>query len=350
MTLNLTVTTPRCIYQSADYRLVDWTSGQARDFEIQKIVLKTAFSWHATICFAGVGRTSGLNVGDWLAERLNSISADEPFQSLLEALLKADEWLAKVPSPYNRHSFSVGAFVESQPVFALVSNFEQLEGPPLSVASPKLSVFKVRPTQPKTFVSGQSEAVGRAERRKLAALAASDPDSQVMYEELIKVNRGVARRRSALVSRACFTTHVRLTGESGAYAYNPENRPHVPGFMVPPEFQETITQLLDKEYGPGRYRFVASSGIRSTASEEYHATQLREKPNDANAHCNYGVFLRNQQKDPEGAEREYRKAIELDGSHANAIGNLANILWEKGDIEGAAALYSKALTSIQARI
>ena len=180
MTLNLTVTTPRCIYQCADYRLVDWASGGTHDFETQKIVLKTAFSWHATVCFAGVGRTREVNVGDWLAQSLHSISAAEPFDRLLEVLLTADDWLAKVPAPYNRHSFSVGAFVESQPVFALVSNLERLQGAPLRSASQGLSVFTVRPTQGKTFVSGQSQAVGRPERRRLAALVSSDPDPQVV--------------------------------------------------------------------------------------------------------------------------------------------------------------------------
>jgi hypothetical protein len=43
----------------------------------------------------------------------------------LDELLKANDWLSTVPSPHNRHSFTVGAFVGSEPVFALVSNFEQ---------------------------------------------------------------------------------------------------------------------------------------------------------------------------------------------------------------------------------
>jgi hypothetical protein len=43
MTLNLTVTTRRCIYQSADYRLLDLKTGETFDFETQKIVLVNAF-------------------------------------------------------------------------------------------------------------------------------------------------------------------------------------------------------------------------------------------------------------------------------------------------------------------
>src|SRR5580700_1622999 len=126
MTLNLTVTTGRCIYQSADFRLLDWTTGKLTDFETQKIVLVNRFRWTATICFAGVGRTRKVNVGDWLAERVAAIQQDDPFDRLLDELLTADEWLSDVPPEHKHHSFSVGAFVGIVPVFALVSNFETL--------------------------------------------------------------------------------------------------------------------------------------------------------------------------------------------------------------------------------
>src|SRR5919108_4823755 len=107
MTLNITVVTRRCIYQSADYRLKDWTTGQLSDFETQKIVLVNAFRWNATVCFAGVGRTHSLNVGEWLAECVTAIQFNDPFDRLLDELLKAKSWLSTVPPPYDRHSFSV---------------------------------------------------------------------------------------------------------------------------------------------------------------------------------------------------------------------------------------------------
>ena len=86
MTLNITVATPRCIYQSADYRLLDSTSGQLTDFDIQKIVLTNNFRWTATICFAGVGRTHRVDVGTWLAERIAIIQPDDPLERLFEEL------------------------------------------------------------------------------------------------------------------------------------------------------------------------------------------------------------------------------------------------------------------------
>lgn len=342
MTLNLTVATPRCIYQSADYRLKDCKTGEMSDFKTQKIVLVNASKWNATVCFAGVGRTGNIDVGEWLAERVAAIQFTDPFDRLLAELLKAKSWLSTVSPPDNRHSFSVGAFVGSEPMFVLVSNFEQLAGPAAPTASADLCVYQRRPMKPTTFVSGQRRAVAPAQRRQLTQLAARNPEPQRMYSALASVNRAAAHRNNG-VSQGCFTTHVRLTGESGGYVHDTDNRPFLPTFAFPPFARETITQLLDKQFGSGRARLVQCGTIRADESDEYHETQLREKPEDASAHSNYGVFLKEKKGDIEGAEREYRKAIQLDGNHVDALGNLANLLLEKGDKNQAATLYRRAL-------
>lgn len=126
-------------------------------FPTQKIILKNTFRWSATVCFAGVGLTNNLIVGEWLAERMNSIELDDPFERLLDELLTAQNWLSTSVGD-KRHSFSVGAFVGSKPVFALVSNFEQLSGFRAETASQKLSVYLIHPSKPRTFVSGSGRA------------------------------------------------------------------------------------------------------------------------------------------------------------------------------------------------
>jgi Flp pilus assembly protein TadD len=345
MTLNITVTTSRCIYQCADYRLTDLKAGTTSDFTTQKIVLVNAFKWNASVCFAGVGRTNDLNVGEWLAERMGVIDFGDPFDRLLDELRQADTWLSAVPPPLNRHSFSVGAFVGSKPLFALISNFEQPSGLIAATTSAKLSVYLERPTKPKTFVSSQkNHAVTRPERRRLAALAAGSGEPQSVYSALAEVNREVARRTN-LVSPACFTTHVKLTGDGGGIPHDIGNRPYVPHLAIPPSMQEALTRLLDEQFGPGRARLKAVMTARADASDEYHETQLREKPNDPNAHSNYGAFLKDKKGDIAGAERQYRRALELDSNHVNALGNLGNLFWEKRDLHQAIDLYRRALAS-----
>jgi tetratricopeptide (TPR) repeat protein len=342
MTLNLTVTTGRCIYQSADFRLLDWTTGKLTDFETQKIVLVNRFRWTATICFAGVGRTRKVNVGDWLAERVAAIQQDDPFDRLLDELLTADEWLSDVPPEHKHHSFSVGAFVGIVPVFALVSNFETLSGPPAAEAKARLAVTRLQPDKPNTFVAGQTHAVSRAQRRQLATLAGRNPEPKPVLDAMAEVNRSVAAQNNK-VSEACFTTYVRITGEGGGFAHGIGSVPFSPAFGMPSVIQGELKQFLDERFGPGKAQLRQFATGRSEATDEYHETQLREKPRDASTHSNYGAFLKDKKGDSERAEQAYRKALELDSRHVNALGNLANLMWEKGNKDQAESLYRQAL-------
>jgi Flp pilus assembly protein TadD len=344
MTLNITVVTPRCIYQSADYRLLDLQTGKTYDFQTQKIIPVNCFRWSATVCFSGVGRTHDLDVSVWLNNCLRSVGMNEPFDRLLDEIMRANEWLSAVSPPHNKHSFSIGAFIGSEPVFALISNFEQLSGPVLPTASPQLSKYVMRVNRARTFVSGQRQAVTRHERKRLSNLAVREPEPQEMYNALFELNREVATRRTTLVSPACFTTHLRLTGDGGGQAHGIGDRPLFPKLAMPPDAEEIIAKLVDEQFGPGCAQIRNISFGRADESDDYHEVQLHEKPNDANTHCNYGAFLHDKKKDVSGAERAYRKALEIDGTHVNALGNLANVLWENGEQDQAEDLYRKALT------
>ena len=48
MTLNLTVLTQRCIYQCADYRMINPITRQPYNDQAQKIVLVNAANWNTT--------------------------------------------------------------------------------------------------------------------------------------------------------------------------------------------------------------------------------------------------------------------------------------------------------------
>lgn len=113
----------------------------------------------------------------------------------------------------------------------------------------------------------------------------------------------------------------------------------------PTGFQEVIRELLEKEHGQSGSKLVAFSTFRSEASDEFHQTQLREKPGDPDVHNNYGAFLQNKKDDLVGAELHYRRAIELKDGHSNALGNLANLLWRKGELDSARELYKTSIAS-----
>ncbi|MBA3688729.1 MAG: tetratricopeptide repeat protein [Chloroflexi bacterium] len=101
--------------------------------------------------------------------------------------------------------------------------------------------------------------------------------------------------------------------------------------------------MIDEQFGPGGGRLVSMSTARFGATDAFHETQVREKPGDANVHSNFGAYLKEKKADVVGAEREYRKALQIEPNHVNALGNLANLLSERGDSDGARDLYQLAI-------
>jgi len=342
VTLTVTVPGRRAIYQSADYRLLDLSTGQTSDFKTQKGVLINAFGWTAVVAFAGIGRTTRVDVSEWLASHVASIGGNDPFERVIEALLDADSWLSPVEQANRRHSFSVGAFDESTPIFALVSNYESTVAPQARLAADRLTVSRIRPTRATTFVSGQAWAVSRSQRRGIARMVERDPEPAKVYEALASLNRAVSDE-TPLVSPSCFTSHIRLTGEGGGQIHGGDEIPFMPTFAFPPEVRKSVLGLLDEQFGPGRARLVGMSSGRAGATDAFHQVQLREKPLDPNVHTNYGAYLKETKADTVGAEREYRKALELQPDHINALGNLANLLWDRDDLDEARNLYERAL-------
>ena len=177
MTLTMTIVTERVAYQCADYRLQDVRSGRLFDFETQKTTLVNRSGWTALVAFAGVGRAAGTDVSGWLADKIDELPFDVPFDTLTEVLLSADtDWLETVRDPVlRRHTFSVGGFVGSTPVFGIVSNFEEPTGKVETEARPNLTAWVGTPKRSVVFVSGQRQEVPRPERRRLRALAERIP-------------------------------------------------------------------------------------------------------------------------------------------------------------------------------
>lgn len=342
MTLNITVLTEHCIYQSADYRLVDLQTNAITDFQTQKNFVVNTYKWTATVCFTGVGRTQTIDVHDWVSDKLGLVQMNDPFERLIEKLLEAKNWLSNVPPPKNKHSFSIGAFIGTKPLFALISNFERPSGQKLKQATKELSVFEVPINKTKVFVPGQSDAITRLEKKQLRSVSAGNPEPERMHLFLANVNRRAAARRNN-ISPACCTTHFLLTGEGETRVHNVGKITLPNPVAMPKELRETITQVADAQFGLNNWRIAGTSFSRWDNSDDYHNAQVREKPNDPNVHSNFGVFLKEKKNDPIGAEREYRTALNLDPKHVNALGNLANLVLERGDKEQAIGLYRKAL-------
>ena len=341
MTLNLTVVSRERIYQCADYRLSNPRTRQAIDIESPKIILVNAYRWSATVCYTGIAQIpDGTYVGDWLSALAKDISPNEPFNQLLDSIAGADSWLREYPLESRRISFSVGAFDVDQPVFALISNFEEPSGRMSQSVASTLTVHRVRPDKPKAYVAGLKTAVSRQDRRQLERLASHNPEISDMSMALVELNRRVASAWPNLVSAACFTTYLSHTGNGGG---SPHGTTTTNLSMIPTASESAVKKLIAEQFPRGgALRGIGIS--RSPANERHHQILLKEKPNDPNLHNNFGAFLIDKKNDPEGAEMHYLKAIELDPRHANALGNLAIIRARQRRLDEAEALYLRALS------
>jgi hypothetical protein len=144
VTLTITVVTRQRIYQSADFRLINWNDGSYSDFETQKIIPFVKSEFVASVCFAGVGRVGEVDLGEWLDSLIANFPRNGSFDQFLEQLTSADEFLPRITdSQKRRHTFSVGAFVRTQPQFALVSNFERAHHQADIAAATHLTIHRI---------------------------------------------------------------------------------------------------------------------------------------------------------------------------------------------------------------
>ena len=118
----------------------------------------------------------------------------------------------------------------------------------------------------------------------------------------------------------------------------------MPRIAFPAGAEEVIRKLVAEQFGEGIGTITGISTMRVEATEEYHQTQLREKPDDPNPHSNYGAFLVDRGQENE-AEKEYRAALALQPTHANALGNLANLESSRDRLDEAQDLYERALAA-----
>ena len=95
------------------------------------------------------------------------------------------------------------------------------------------------------------------------------------------------------------------------------------------------------------YAYSGQNGGKNCEAEyEPYTRCIALDPKDAAAHCNLGNVLKNVRKDYDGAERHFRKAIELDPTAASSKthNNLGNLLKNvRKDYDGAEKLYRKAI-------
>ena len=79
-------------------------------------------------------------------------------------------------------------------------------------------------------------------------------------------------------------------------------------------------------------------------AERHYRRAIEIDPKHADAHCNLGLLLKNKRQDYDGAEKHYRKALEIDPKHDGAHNNLGVLLENhRQDFDGAEKHYRRAI-------
>src|SRR5690349_3468685 len=113
MTLNITVVTPAVIYQSADFRLTDSSTGSLITDNSAKTVVLRYPAWAGFVTYTGLGKWENRNISELIASWL----ADGELRSMTEVAdrlaLEGTRLLDAVRRRHSRnlpHTFTLAGF------------------------------------------------------------------------------------------------------------------------------------------------------------------------------------------------------------------------------------------------
>jgi tetratricopeptide (TPR) repeat protein len=370
MTLNLTLVTPKDVYECSDFRLT-YTDRPRHytDVEAQKIIVLSTLKWSALLQFAGVAKTSkGFDTTEWLAKLVLRVQPNASIQFIVSELLAVGrQHIGQV-----KHSFVACGFEGEDPFIILVSNFQCLPDTRKFFPVPKWT-FSTSNQKHIAFATGSGAACVKAgDLRNLLTVARRYPPL-VVQQNLAAVNKAVAKNPQTKdsVSESCFTGHLPRdgAGELIPHDVNPGGE-YLPGFALRTLTRGTRTMDLkakvDSEGRPLPRRLVQIALKRGTTTgrpipafmfvaefsnieEIIGPAKDAEDPTrdlmlEADRFHSLGDYAQ--------ARPLYERVLEirekaLGPGHpdtAESLNNLAVLLQAQGDFTGARPLFERALS------
>jgi len=227
MTLNVTVLTPSIIYQSADFRLIDFDTANPITDRSAKTVMLTYWAWDGFITYTGVGRWRDKDISDLIAEWLTGVGEPSISDVANTVAAKGTEMLRDVEQffPRRRHTFTLAGFEKDQPHVYVISNFEDCFGQSRNNIDDRLTVTTRSLRKGKkaiVIVTGRKEAVPLADRRMLGSVSGQYPeDSLRVRRRMEALNRAAASlpESGGAISEDCLVVSFRSDG-TGAMQLN----------------------------------------------------------------------------------------------------------------------------------
>jgi Tfp pilus assembly protein PilF len=152
------------------------------------------------------------------------------------------------------------------------------------------------------------------------------------------------RRQDYLTARARFEQALEVQPENAISRYNLANAAHQGGDLH--QAEQSYKQALehDPNYGPARHGLALLYLQTNRSAEAYDLvhTWVTQKPELADAHAEYGWYLR-EQGDLPAAQVELQQALELDPGNVRALIELGSIYDTYSHPDRAASLFQRAL-------
>lgn len=324
MTLNITVLTPSVIFQSADFRLTNPTTGKPFPDPSPKTVTLTYPSWDGFITYTGVGSWRDRYVSDYLVEWLTGPS--DPSMADVAGIVadRGTKLLQDIERYYPRrmHTFTLAGFTDQGPRVYVISNFEDCFGHSRSDIDDHL-IVTTRPLgrgkKATVIVTGYKPAVPLIDRRLLGSVAANYPgDGLRIRRRMAQLNAEAAPRSKNMVSAECVVLSFRSDG-SGAMLLDRD------AVEVPGQFPHIMNGInLNKALADA----MKSAGIDLSSARMVQIGSISNRPGRQitaqPAPCNYAVI------DPE-ASSGY-KVAEISATEFMLVG--PRDISERGQIVG----------------
>jgi len=261
MTLNVTILSPKIIYQSADYALFNETSNRPISTPSTKVVSINEMSWTGFITYTGIGREGTRDTSRIIKTWLKELK--EPnIEDIVELLkTKATKWINRI-RPGAKHTFVLAAFKKKTAIAYVISNFQKWDGGEFKT-SDKFVVSRISTRKRvKIIVTGVPKAVPRESIKKLKYfLKTNYNDGLTIRQMLADITNAAALRYPGLISKECFAYSQDINGKSFYERYG-NIRTMNPSFFQDGALEAIVSDLADSRFGKNKWSISTMGAAR----------------------------------------------------------------------------------------
>lgn len=198
----MTLVTKGMIYQSADYRLSDLSTGALVDNASPKVIFLEYGHWRGFVTYTGLGRWQYRDTSQYILEWLTGMRNATPHDIALRLQSEGNKWLRSAPTPNLQprvHTFILSAIFQETAQVYMISNNQVVAGRRPKQTVPSLEItHRKYAGSPFFVVAGMTQGVIRRAKKRIRELSRERPEnpSKIRYR-LAELHRLAAMHPAA---------------------------------------------------------------------------------------------------------------------------------------------------------